>query len=692
MYAGPAEICDADGTCIAQCMPDMLFTENETNTQRLYGVENYTPHTKDAFHRHIIHNESGVLKPDGRGTKVGFRYNATIESKGKIVIRMRLRGSKSVPLSHPSHVVVASQLDEIIAKRKAEADAFYHSRTLVAHLTPDEVNVARQAYAGLLWSKQFYHYVVQDWIKGDPGMPVPPAQRLHARNSDWRHVYCRDIISMPDKWEYPWFAAWDLAFHMIPMARVDPNFAKEQLVLLLREWYMHANGQIPAYEFAFDDVNPPVHAWAVWRVFKLDAHNNPNGEDLEFLARAFFKLMLNFTWWVNRKDERGHNLFGGGFLGLDNIGVFDRGKPLPMGGKLEQADGTSWMAFYCVTMLEMSLKLARKEPAYQDIASKFFEHFVQIVDAINGSADCPGLWDEESGFYFDRISFDDGTSHFLKISSLVAIIPLFACLVLESSVLDAMPNFRKRLLWFMKNRNDLSKSISFMVDIEGMGADADKAGSSTRRLILAIPSREKLTRVLKRVLDEEQFLSPFGIRSLSKVYEKQPFIYRNNGQEYRVQYTPGESNSPIYGGNSNWRGPVWMPTNWLLIESLNRYHYFYGKSFQIECPTGSGNMMTLDLVAKELTQRLSKLFLKTDSGSRPCFGSLSELYNQEGWENLVLFHEYFDPETGRGCGASHQTGWTSLVTACLEKLSRVRDREAAAGVGAGAGASSASKH
>lgn len=667
IYAAPA----TDGAGAQIATPIALYTDNETNFKALFGGHNTAVNTKEAFHRFVVNGEEDAVSSDPIGTKLAYAYKLTLEPGQSGVLRLRMRGSKNAPLPDESKAVTVEVFDEIFARRRGEADAFYTAR-IPPNLTNDERLVMRQAFAGLLWSKQFFHYVVSDWLVGDPTMPSPPPDRLDGRNKHWKHMFCRDIISMPDKWEYPWFAAWDLAFHMLPMARVDAKFAKDQLVLLLREWYMHPNGQIPAYEFAFDDVNPPVHAWAVWRVYNISSVEG-KGDNL-FLSRCFHKLTINFTWWVNRIDVDGRNLFGGGFLGLDNIGVFDRGKPLPVGGKLEQADGTSWMAFYCVTMLEMALELARTDSSYEDIASKFFEHFVEIADTMNDVKTGRGLWDEEDGFYYDRIRYEDGSSEKLKISSLVAIIPLYACLVLDDAVLKEFPHFRKRLLWFMKYRKDLAKSVSFMIDQEG-GAwnDQAAAGGPNKRYLLAIPSRERLTKVLSRVLDENQFLSPYGVRSLSKQHEAEPFVYRNGDEEHRVDYCPGESDSVMFGGNSNWRGPVWMPCNWLLVESLNRYHYFYGDTLRVECPTGSGALMNLEQVATDLTRRLTRPFLAGADGLRPCYGPSAPMYQKPGWQDLVQFHEYFHPETGRGCGASHQTGWTALVARCFDLLSHRRE-------------------
>jgi hypothetical protein len=531
-------------------------------------------------------------------------------------------------------------------------------------LTADEHGIVRQAYAGLLWSKQFYHYDLRAWIDGDPACVAPPPSRRAGRNHEWPHLYNRDVLSMPDKWEYPWFAAWDLAFHMLPFARVDPHFAKEQLVLLTREWYMHPNGQLPAYEWAFDDVNPPVHAWAAWRVYKIgvDGHGH---RDRTFLARTFQKLLLNFTWWVNRKDAEGKNLFAGGFLGLDNIGVFDRSKPLPTGGRLEQADGTAWMAFYCATMLSMALELARAEPAYEDMASKFFEHFVHITDAMNalGQGD-DGLWDEQDGFYYDELHLHDGQRREipLRVRSMVGLLPLIAVEVLEADLIQQLPAFGKRMRWFLENRRDLASGVAFGTAQHG-------------HVLLALPSRERLVRVLRYMLDESEFLSPYGVRSLSKVHENAPFRLEMDGQTFSVEYEPGESRTWLFGGNSNWRGPVWMPVNYLLVEALERYHHFYGDELRVECPTGSGRLLDLKEVARELSSRLARLFTQDERGARPCHGPEPRFASDPHWRDLVLFHEYFHAETGRGVGATHQTGWTALAIRFIEDVARARQEK-----------------
>jgi hypothetical protein len=638
-------------------IPRVLFTENETNTQRLFGVETYTKYVKDVFHEFIVNGRNGVLKPDGVGTKAAPHYTLNIPAGQSVELRLRLSEA-----SLPAMDLGDDKFARVFDDRIAEADAFYDT-VIPRHLSDDARRVARQAYAGLLWSKQFYHYVVDDWLTGDPAMPPPPPQRLHGRNSDWRHVYSRDVLSMPDTWEYPWFAAWDLAFHMLPMAQVDANQAKRQLMLMMREWYMHPNGQLPAYEFAFGDVNPPVHAWACWRVYKM---TGPRGQrDITFLGSAFQKLLLNFTWWVNRKDESGRHIFSGGFLGLDNIGVFDRSNPPPWGGQLDQADGTAWMAFYCTTMLAMALELATHDRAYEDMASKFFEHFVAIVDAMN-SLGGAGLWDEADGFYYDQLHIDSQTVK-LKIRSIVGLIPLFACEVLEHDVIEKLPGFKKRMMWFLKHRPDLARYVSYVEEKTGNGGeDVDPR----RRYLLAVPSRQRLESVLRYMLDPKEFLSPFGVRSLSKVHQASPYVLRLRGVDHTVAYQPGESETDAFGGNSNWRGPIWFPINYLIVETLQRYHYFFGESFRIECPTGSGHMLTLKQVAEEIAVRLCSLFLPGKDGRRPCFGSDRRFADDPRWKDLLLFHEYFHGETGRGLGAEHQTGWTALVVRCFEELAK----------------------
>ena len=629
------------------------FTENETNAERVFGSPSAGPYTKDAINDLVVHGRTDAVNPEGRGTKAAFHYILTVPAGGREVITLRLAPGKELPRSP-----LGSSFERTFAGRIRETDEFYASK-IPAELDAEERRVARQAYAGLLWSKQFYHYVVKDWLEGDPDQPAPPVPRREGRNADWGHFFSRDIISMPDKWEYPWFAAWDLAFHMVPFARIDPSFAKDQLTLFTREWYMHPNGQLPAYEFAFGDVNPPVHAWAAWRVYKMTGARGKR--DRAFLSRIFQKMLINFTWWVNRKDLEGKHLFSGGFLGLDNIGVFDRSRPLPTGGHLEQADGTAWMAFYCNTMLSMALELAKVNPATEDMASKFFEHFVAIADAMNGLGGT-GLWDEEDGFYYDQLHVD-GRAVPLKVRSMVGIIPLFAVEILDQEVIDRLPGFTKRLEWFLENRKDLARHISY----------CEKGGQ--RRRLLAIPSRERLTRVLRYVLDEGEFLSPYGIRSISRVHKDHPYVFREGGGDYGVDYVPAESNTGLFGGNSNWRGPIWFPLNFLLVEALERYHYFYGDEYQVECPTGSGNFMNLREVAQEISTRLARIFLPGDDGRRPCHGHEERYANDPHWKDLVLFNEYFDGDTGRGVGATHQTGWTALVARHLEDLAAAREED-----------------
>ncbi len=633
--------------------PTWLFTDNVTNGERLFGLPNEHQHVKDAFHERVVHGRLGAVSSDPIGTKTAAWYVLRLEPGVSREVRLRL--TLTAEKTWTTETAFGEEFDRVLAARQREADEFYDSK-LPTRMSPQARNVARQAYAGLLWSKQFYHYVIRQWINGDEGQPKPPEARRLGRNRDWPHVFNRDVISMPDKWEYPWYAAWDLAFHMIPFARIDGEFAKHQLLLFLREWYMHPNGQLPAYEFAFGDVNPPVHAWACWRVYKLTA---PRGRrDRLFLARTFQKLLLNFTWWVNRKDVEGNNLFSGGFLGLDNIGLFDRSQPLPSGGSLEQADGTAWMAFFCSTMLSMALELAYEDPSYEDIASKFFEHFVAIADAMN-TLGGSGLWDEKDGFYYDQLHMD-GTGMPLRIRSIVGIIPLFAAEVLDEERLNRLPGFRHRMNWFLKNRKDLAKQIT-ICEREHSHSDPNQC-----RLLLAIPSRERLQRVLQRMLDEKEFLSPYGLRALSNAHDATPFVFQVGDQQLRVDYVPGESTTGMFGGNSNWRGPIWFPVNYLVIEALERYHYFYGDELKVECPTGSGCWMTLKEVARELSHRLSALFLPDATGRRPCHGDEGRYADDPHWRDLVLFYEYFHGDTGRGCGASHQTGWTALVTRLLE--------------------------
>jgi len=635
----------------------LLFTENETNLQRVFQSPNPHPFVKDGIHEAVIHGRHDAVNPSCFGTKVAAHYEVDIASGAAYTIRLRLVDEKEAPTADQ---YFGDAFAAIFAARRQESDHFYREHIPYAPES-EEFRIMRQALAGLVWSKQFYYYEVNRWLKGDPGCPPPPLERLTGRNSDWHHVFNRDIIAMPEKWEYPWFAAWDLAFHTVELARIDPAFAKGQLTLLLREWYMHPNGEVPAYEFAFSDVNPPVHAWAVWRVYKITGAHD--ARDLTFLESAFQKLLMNFTWWVNRKDAAGRNLFSGGFLGLDNIGVFDRSKSLGDGNFLEQADGTAWMAAYCLTMLTMAMELAQHNPVYEDIASKFFEHFVTITKAVNSSCESSrgGLWDEEDGFYYDRIAVTTGNDVPLKVRSIVGLMPLIAVAVTPSEITARLPHFMKRVNWFLKNRPELAAHISEIYE--------PNEGSSTTRM-LAVPSRDQLARMLRYVLDENEFLSPYGIRSVSAFHKDHPYVIHWNSQELHVEYSPGDSTSDLFGGNSNWRGPIWFPINYLLVEALERYHHFYGSSFKVECPTGSGVMMDLNDVSKEIKRRLASIFLPNKDGVRPYAASLGKYANDPLWRDHLNFNEYFHGDSGRGLGANHQTGWTSLVADCLRSLAQ----------------------
>jgi hypothetical protein len=640
--------------------PDLLFTENETNSQKLFNSPNRSPFVKDGINDYVVHGAQGAVNPERTGTKAAADYKLTVGAGETVVVRLRLTDAD---LQNKS---AFTSFDRTFALRQKEADEFY-ATVIPDDLSSDAKNVMRQGFAGMLWSKQFYHYVVKQWVEGDPGNPPPPPERRNGRNHEWPHLYNADIISMPDKWEYPWYAAWDLAFHCIPLALVDSDFAKEQLILMLREWYMHPNGQIPAYEWAFGDVNPPVHAWAAWRVYKVDKKRHGKG-DREFLERVFHKLMLNFTWWVNRKDAEGMNVFQGGFLGLDNIGVFDRSAPLPTGGFIEQSDGTSWMAMYTLNLLAIALELAEEDPAYEDVASKFWEHFIYIADAMSHRGhDGMGLWNDEDGFFYDVLKLPNGQHFPMKIRSMVGLIPLFAVETLESDVLSKLPDFKKRLEWFIDNRPDLTRNLACM----------RTAGMKERRL-LSIANEAQLRRILKYMLDENEFLSPHGIRAVSRFHHNHPYTLNVNGDEHRVDYEPGESSSGLFGGNSNWRGPIWFPVNFLLIESLQKFHHYLGPDFKVEFPTGSGQMMTLWEVAGELSRRLNCIFLKDGNGRRPVFGDIEKFQTDPHWRDLVLFHEYFHGDTGAGVGASHQTGWTGLVTKLLQQSGESRDRRKSA--------------
>jgi len=629
---------------------ELIFTENETNNERLFSSPNPTPFVKDGFHEYIVNGDHSAVNPEKCGTKAAANFRFDIPSGEQVVIRLRF--SDQGPAEEKA---AFRNFERNFTKRIKEADAFY-SKIINDELSDDAKNVQRQAFAGMLWSKQYYHYVVKEWLDGDPAMPKPPESRKRGRNHDWPMLFNSDVISMPDKWEYPWYAAWDLAFHCIPLALVDSHFAKNQLLLMLREWYMHPNGQIPAYEWAFGDVNPPVHAWAALRVYQIEKKHRGYG-DRKFLARIFQKLLLNFTWWVNRKDSEGMNVFEGGFLGLDNIGVFDRSRPLPTGGKLAQSDGTSWMAMYCLSMLAIALELAAEDNTYEDVASKFWEHFIFIADAMNElGSDGVSLWNDEDGFYYDVLHMHGEGSSPLKVRSMVGLIPLFAVGTIEPEVLEKLPAFKQRMYWFIENRPDLTDNVSCM-RTPGLG----------ERRLLAVAYRERLEKVLKVMLDENEFLSKHGIRAISKFHKDNPYILQVNGEEHRVDYEPGESTSGIFGGNSNWRGPVWFPVNYLLIESLQKFHHYYGDGFKIECPTGSGNMMNLWQVSQELSRRLSHIFLRNGDGTRPVFGENEKMQYDPHFRDHLLFFEYFHGDNGRGVGASHQTGWTGLVAKLLHQ-------------------------
>jgi mannosylglycerate hydrolase MGH1-like protein len=631
---------------------ELLFTENETNTQLLYDSPSPTPYVKDAFHEHVIHNRKEAVNPERVGTKAAAVYRRSVGAGESVSVRLRLTKEEQAKTSREA---AFTSFDKIFAKRQSEADEFY-ADLQPSSLSEDECNVQRQAFAGMLWSKQFYHYNLEEWLKGDPTQPAPPPERRNGRNREWRHLNAHDIISMPDKWEYPWFAAWDLAFHCIPLALVDSEFAKEQLLLMGREWYQHPNGQVPAYEWAFGDVNPPVLAWAAWRVYKIDEKQHGKG-DRKFLERMFHKLMLNFTWWVNRKDAEGLNVFQGGFLGLDNIGAFDRSASLPTGGTIQQSDGTSWMGMFCLNMLTIALELATKNATYEDIATKFFEHFLYIAEAMNNIAgEGISLWNEEDEFFYDVLHLGHSMNIPLKTRSMVGLIPLFAVTTIESGLLERVPDFKRRLEWFLEHRPDLAKLVSRWQEM-GMG----------ERRLLAILRGHRMKRVLYRMLDENEFLSPYGVRAVSHIHVEKPFEIHLDGNVYRVPYLPAESDSGLFGGNSNWRGPIWFPVNYLIVESIQQFHHYYSDDFLVEFPTHSGNKFTLDQIADELSHRLINIFLRDESGRRAVFGGNETFQNDPHWRDYIPFHEYFHGDNGAGIGASHQTGWTGLVAKLIQQ-------------------------
>ena len=629
--------------------PYLLFTENETNNRRLFDVDNASPYVKDGVNDFIVHGVKSAVNPNDQGTKASAHYEFAVPPGKSVETRLRLS-----PAAPGQPGILNGDFDAQIAQRRDEADEFYRN-IIPQGIAADRQDVMRQALGGLLWSKQFYSYDLSRWIQGDPAGPQPPRQRLQGRNKDWRHLYNADVISMPDKWEYPWYAAWDLAFHCVALAIVDADFAKEQLLLMTREWYMHPNGQLPAYEWAFGDVNPPVHAWAAWRVYKVEQKRRGAG-DRKFLERIFQKLLLNFTWWVNRKDTDGRNVFQGGFLGLDNIGVFDRSAPLPTGGHIEQSDATSWMGMYCLNMLAIALELARENSAYEDVASKFFEHFVYICEAMNNlGGERVELWDAKDGFYYDVLHMPDGRQVPLKVRSMVGLIPLFAVETLDSEAVDHLPGFKRRMQWFIENRPGLGEHIETQSTDDGP------------RRFLSLVNRHRLKRVLSYMLDENEFLSDYGIRALSRHHLDHPYTLPVNDMNYRVDYEPAESSTGLFGGNSNWRGPIWFPVNYLLIESLQKFHFFLGDHYKVEFPTGSGTSLDLWQIGGEISQRLTRIFLRDEHGRRPVFGGTEKFQQDPLWRDLIPFHEYFHGDNGAGIGASHQTGWTALVAKLIQQ-------------------------
>ena len=646
---GTVEVNDLGlGLCWLYFEPEAsaLFCDNDTNVARLFGQHDAPGPFKDAFHEAIVEGRLEALAAEPTGTKFGAYRRFEVASGAQVSLTMRLSPRQlTAPLA---------DTDALFAQRRAEADDFYHD--LQADLAHDDARrIQRQAFAGMIWSKQFYRYDVRRWLEGDTGQPSPPTGRKTGRNKNWRHLNNADIISMPDKWEYPWYASWDLAFHCLPLAVLDPEFAKSQLVMLTREWYMHPSGQLPAYEWAFDDVNPPVHAWAAWRVFKIDQKHRGDAGDLAFLEGVFHKLMLNFTWWVNRKDNEGRNIFQGGFLGLDNIGVFDRSAPLPTGGFINQADGTSWMAMYSLNLMRIALELAQHNPVYEDVATKFFEHFLHIAEAMTLANDGVGLWDDEDKFYYDVLSLPDGRRIPLRVRSLVGLIPMCAVEVLDPGMLEKVPNFAQRLEWVLSHRPELADLVSRWHE-PGLG----------ERRLLSLLRGHRLKRLLRRVLDPAEFLSDYGVRSLSAVHREAPYRLGLGDREFTVEYQPAESATEVFGGNSNWRGPIWFPINFLLIESLQKFHHYYGDDFRVECPTGSGQFMTLDRVADFLARRLAAIFLRGADGKRPVLGDDSRLQDDPHFRDYIPFFEYFHGDSGRGVGASHQTGWTGLVAKLLQ--------------------------
>jgi len=675
--AAPAEVQGEGGSATG---PEPWFTDNETNYARVFNAPPRYKHCKDAFHEKLIHGKDDAINPERTGTKAGVHYSLKVPAGGKAILRVRLRGQTLSPMT-AQQLLNPKLFDMIIDQRRQETDVYYNAIRKAPEMSEDMKIVQRQAYAGLLWTKKFYFYIVNDWLEGDAKTSKPPQSRWNGRNRDWRHFHACDILSMPSGWEYPWFASWDSAFHTVPLSNVDPDFAKDQLSIFLDDRYMHINGAVPAYEWNFSDTNPPVLALALWRNFlEMKSRGQP---DYEFLKSLFFKLMLNFTFWTNRKDGNGNNIFGGGFLGLDNIGIFDRSAPLPGGGVLEQADGTAWMGAFSSVMLDMSLELASHDSSFETLAGKFFQHFLSIVEAINfGST---ALWDEKDGFYYDEVTLPDGKSIPIKLRSLVGLVPLFASLTVERDTMQKLPEFRRKVAWFLKNRPEFTQNIMFMLNEDSelrtmTGAQFDEEFSDKvdeehlpveARFLLSIPNEHQLRRILENMLDENKFLSPFGIRSLSREYENHPFKFNDgHGGEYEVRYLPGESDSGMFGGNSSWRGSIWMPMNYSIIRALYRFNMFYGDRFKIAFPTGSNNMLNLAEVALEISKRLIKIFVKDpNTNERPCHGPFKQRYAaDESWRDLVYCYEYFHPETGRGCGSENQTGWTALIANLIDDV------------------------
>ncbi|HEY8400820.1 MAG TPA: glucosidase [Cytophagaceae bacterium] len=634
----------------SQYATELLFCDNETNYKRLYNFANNHPYSKDGINDFIVHKKIEAINTGREGTKAAVHFSGYMEPGATFEYKLRL--------SNKEFEDPFQDFDQLFARRLAEHEAFY--KELEKGIDDPELrSIQRQAYAGMMWSKQFYYFNIDQWLRGDPNQMTPPQERKKGRNHEWKHLNNSNIISMPDKWEYPWYAAWDLAFHCIPIARIDPDFAKRQLLLMVREYYMHPNGQIPAYEWSLGDVNPPVHAWATWKVYMIDRSLNDGHGDLEFLERVFHKLLINFTWWVNRKDRTGNNIFEGGFLGLDNIGVFDRSSPLPTGGCIEQADATSWMAMYALNMLRISIELSLTKPVYQDCASKFFEHFLYIAGAsVNiGGEQGISLWDEEDQFFYDVLHLPTDERIPLKVRSMVGLIPLYAVETIDPLRLEKLPDFKRRLEWVLTNRPDLAALISRWYE-HGKG--------ETR--LLSVLRGHRMKMLLKRLLDENEFLSEYGVRSLSKFHEDHPYEFVSKDQVYKVKYTPGESDTKLFGGNSNWRGPIWFPVNYMIIESLLKYYQYFGDEYKVELPTGSGNMVTLKEVAKDLGKRLIRIFMKDKNGNRPVYGHYKKLQTDPEFNKYILFYEYFHGETGRGVGASHQTGWTGLVAELIHQF------------------------